>query len=691
MSRAHPPHLVFDAKMGIGQGRRLNDLAEWLQSIGMNPIQWWRDLSVAKKLYSIVGAMAILIATELFTLWFAMSTMSAVRSFVFAEGLWSKAQKNAIHSLLRYSLNNDKKDYRDFHDNLKVCFGDHRARLALERLPPDIATARDGFREGGVNESEIDGMIHLLLRFNSNYYIGRAIEVWRAGDVMLDELIQEGQKLHNLLEAKHTQDDVFTALGRIDSLNTRLTVLENEFSETLGAGSRWLEHFLMIVLLLAVITVEGTGIFLTAKFSRGLVDNLNELSMAAHRIGHGDFESRISIRSADELGRLGASINQMTQALQDNIGFRKQAELANEAKSMFLANMSHEIRTPLSAILGFAELLKDPNLSSDERQRYLEVINRTGKNLTHIVNDILDLSKIEAGHLEVEMRTFALPMLLQDLQAVLSFRASGKRLELKMQSEGEVPEAIECDPIRLRQILMNIVGNAIKFTEKGSVTVTTSATANELKFVIEDTGIGLSSPQIKKLFKPFAQVDNSLTRKHEGTGLGLVVSRRLAQALNGDVRLIRSTPGAGSAFEVSVGYKPAFIGKMASATQPVVINLRDKKILLIEDSPDNQMLVQLALAKTGAQIVSANNGDEGSKLALSESFDLVLMDMQMPILDGYSATRLLRARGYSRPIIALTAFAMKDDRDKCLRAGCNDYLSKPLDLKLLLEKIQSYV
>lgn len=691
MSKDRPSNLVFDAKKVIGQGRRLNDLAEWLESIGMNPIQWWRDLSVAKKLYSIVGAMAILIATELFTLWFAMSTMSAVRSFVFAEGLWSKAQKNAIHSLLRYSLNDDKKDYQDFHDNLKVCFGDHRARLALERLPPDIATARDGFREGGVNESEIDGMIHLLLRFNSNYYIGRAIEVWRAGDVMLDELIQEGQKLHNLLEGKHTQDDVFAALGRIDSLNTRLTVLENEFSETLGAGSRWLERVLMIVLLLAVITVEGTGIFLTAKFSRGLVDNLNELSMAAHRIGHGDFESRISIRSADELGRLAASINQMTQALQDNIGFRKQAELANEAKSMFLANMSHEIRTPLSAILGFAELLKDPNLSSDERQRYLEVINRTGKNLTHIVNDILDLSKIEAGHLEVEMRTFALPMLLQDLQAVLSFRASGKQLELKMQSEGEVPEAIECDPIRLRQILMNIVGNAIKFTEKGSITVTTSATANELKFVIEDTGIGLSSPQIKKLFKPFAQADNSLTRKHEGTGLGLVVSRRLAQALSGDVRLIRSTPGAGSAFEVTVGYKPAFIGKMASSIQPVVINLRDKKILLVEDSPDNQMLVQLALAKTGAQIISANNGDEGSKLALSGSFDLVLMDMQMPILDGYSATRLLRARGYSRPIIALTAFAMKDDREKCLRAGCNDYLSKPLDLKLLLEKIQSYV
>lgn len=374
------------------------------------------------------------------------------------------------------------------------------------------------------------------------------------------------------------------------------------------------------------------------------------------------------------------------------------AEAASSSKSAFLANMSHEIRTPLGAILGFTELLRDRRLNPDQEDKYLGIIQKNGQVLGQLIDDILDLAKVEAGRLEVERIKFSLRDLMNDLVSLMNLRASEKGLSLKLELAAGLPEEIESDPLRLRQILMNIIGNAIKFTEAGGVAVKVSHESADagyrIKFEVQDTGPGIPAEQRGRLFQPFSQADNSTTRKFGGTGLGLMLSRRLAEALGGDVWLDSSGAGPGAMFRISILAQDASFERKAPMNKTddemPEGSLQGCRVLIVEDSLDNQELLEQFLAGNGAAVAFASNGREGIEKALGSEFDLVLMDIQMPVLDGYSATKELRRQGFAKPIVALSAHAMKEDREKSLSVGCDDHLVKPIDPVKLIKTVARF-
>ncbi|MEA1952032.1 MAG: ATP-binding protein, partial [Planctomycetota bacterium] len=392
--------------------------------------------------------------------------------------------------------------------------------------------------------------------------------------------------------------------------------------------------------------------------------------------------------------------------------FSQAAEAANRSKSEFLANMSHEIRTPMTAILGYANIMLEENVGR-ATQEHVRIIKRNGQYLLQLINDILDLSKIEAGKLEVERITCSPTKVVADVASLMRVRTEAKGLPLEIEYSGAIPETILSDPTRLRQILINLVGNAVKFTETGSVRLLTRLVQSTskppcLQFDVIDTGIGMTTEQASKLFQPFTQADTSTTRKFGGTGLGLTISKRLAEMLGGDIA-ISSEPGKGSTFSVTVETGPLEGVTMLENVAETVAQSRQKvkasttptvkldcRILLAEDGPDNQRLISFVLKKAGAQVTLAENGliahDEA--LAAREAgnpFDIILMDMQMPVMDGYTATRNLRNADYSGPIIALTANAMAGDDEKCRDAGCDDYATKPIDRAKLFATIAQFL
>jgi len=386
----------------------------------------------------------------------------------------------------------------------------------------------------------------------------------------------------------------------------------------------------------------------------------------------------------------------------------KEAIHANQAKSEFLANMSHEIRTPMNAIIGFSGVLAEQELT-DEQKSHVSIIRESAEGLLAIINGILDFSRIEAGKLDTEIIDCSLGQLLGSVKALMEPAARKKGLEFKVQSSDQLPAQIRTDPVRLRQCLINLINNAIKFTERGHVHLNVSlrevGSGPLLFFSVEDTGIGIAIDKQESIFEAFKQADGATTRKYGGTGLGLAITKQLAYLLGGELSL-SSEEGKGSVFTIMIPagvdvseQQPLERNDFSDAGEPVAV--RDSgqapeekfsgRVLVAEDSKTNQLLIRFLLEQIGFEVTMVEDGQAAVDKVLSESFELVFMDIQMPQINGYEATRMLRRNKVVVPIIALTAYAMKGDDQKCLSAGCNDYLAKPIDRGKLLTVVRKYL
>jgi len=430
-------------------------------------------------------------------------------------------------------------------------------------------------------------------------------------------------------------------------------------------------HYQSIAVALVLVSISGNVGMLSLKLLKDLIINIEHVNT--------DLKNEILLHKESQSKLLGA---------------KKTAEEANKAKSEFLANMSHEIRTPMNAVLGISELLFDTDME-EEQINYVKDIHSSGENLLKIINDILDISKIESGHLELEKIEFDLCEVLNLACSNLSHKTDEKGIRLIKRYSPDLPDNMIGDPSRIRQIILNIVGNAIKFTDKGSIQVDIEGEVinknAHIKLSVKDTGIGISDAECEHIFDKFQQADNSTTRTYGGTGLGLSITKQIVDLMGGKIN-VSSEIGVGSVFEVifnlQAGNKKVGIGEIT----PRIIKNINKSVLLVEDNIVNRTLATKMLEKFGCKIDAAENGKIALEKLQDNNFDIIFMDCQMPVMDGYAATREIRKIEENKRnlIIAMTANAMKGDKEKCLNVGMDDFISKPISKKTIGRMLEKY-
>ena len=450
---------------------------------------------------------------------------------------------------------------------------------------------------------------------------------------------------------------------------------------------------------LAVVSVAWLSVILARRIARGITEPVEQLARTAIAVARShDTSQRLPPPNADEIGQAMAAFNHMLAELQrrELQHERDRAEAASQAKTSFLSHMSHELRTPLNAVIGAAQLLDVDRLIDPAQVQLVGAIRDSGTRLLGLIDDILDLSRIESGALTLVSEDFDLAACVDAALSTVSGAAAAKGLACRAALDPALPRWRRGDGLRLRQVLVNLLGNAVKFTSQGEVTlaVTAGDGPDRLHFEVQDTGIGIDEATCRIVFEPFQQADSSTSRRFGGTGLGLAISRQLVRAMGGEIEL-HSQPGQGTCVQVQLPLPSRAAPAPAAAPPAPLPQPLRSRVLVVEDEPLNQLIVQTMLSNAGCTSAVATSGVEALQHLSTQAFDLVLMDWQMPGMDGLEVTRRLRAgecgeRGRSVPIVALTANAFREDRETCLAAGMNDYLTKPVELTQLLAALQRW-
>ena len=521
--------------------------------------RWFRNISIAKKLYFSIGVMAFLIAMELVTLFFSVKTLSSVRAFVGGEGLWSKAQKDAIYNLRKYASSGNEADYDEFLYFMKVPQGDRITRMEMAKANPDVSLLRVGFIEGRNHPEDVDGMINLFERFHSISYISKAIKIWSAADSTIAEMEKTAKGLHSLIltYGKLSEGKADEKMNQINEINKKLTVLEDDFSFTLGEGSRWLENLILKMLLIIAITVEVSGLLITISISRNISKGINEIIRVSEEVAKGNFNVSAAVYSKDEIGRLATSFNEMIFSLGENIKEREAADIkiikkseelerSNRELEQFAYISSHDLQEPLRTVANYVGLIQrrqKGNLDKDMTD-YLNFINGATERMQLLIKGLLEYSRI--GNDKVA-RKIDCNEVLADVRKDMTALIEESNCIIKSEKLPVINGFVE-----LKSVFQNLISNAIKFRKKDKqllVTISAEERSKDWLFAIKDNGIGIEKNYYERIFIIFQRLHSQ--REYEGTGIGLAQSKKIVE-LHGGKIWVESEINAGSAFYFTI-------------------------------------------------------------------------------------------------------------------------------------------